>query len=73
MSRASILTFINSSAESRCAAAAKSAASGTGGFVSRMSRWRVQSPPFSTLDGIPGSGVRLPNAPPPPANLNAVT
>ena len=27
------------------------------GSVSRMRRWSVQSPPFSTLDGIPGSGV----------------
>ena len=42
------------------------------GSVSRMSRWRVQSPPFSTLDGIPGSGVNDPNAPPPPANWKAV-
>ena len=39
-----------------------------GGSVSRMRRWSVQSPPFSTLDGTPGSGVIEPNAPPPPAN-----
>ena len=48
-------------------------ASGTGGWVSRMSRWRVQSPPRSTLDGMPGSGVIEPNVPPPPANAKAVT
>ena len=42
------------------------------GSVSWISRWRVQSPPFSTLDGIPGSGVNDPNAPPPPANWKAV-
>ena len=35
--------------------------------VSRMSRWRVQSPPRSTLDGTPGSGMIEPNSPPPPA------
>ena len=44
-----------------------------GGSVSRMSRWRVQSPPLTTLDGTPGSGVIEPKAPPPPANWNAVT
>jgi hypothetical protein len=38
-----------------------------------MRRWRVQSPPFSTFDGTPGSGVIEPNAPPPPWNWNAVT
>jgi len=43
------------------------------GSVSRTSRWSVQSPPFSTLDGIPGRGVSDPNAPPPPANWKAVT
>ena len=43
------------------------------GSVSWRSRWSVQSPPFSTLVGTPGSGVRLPNEPPPPANSNAVT
>ena len=42
------------------------------GSVSRRSRWSVQSPPFSTLVGTPGSGVRLPKAPPPPANSNEV-
>ena len=42
------------------------------GSVSRTRRWSVQSPPFSTLDGIPGSGVSDPNAPPPPANWKAV-
>ena len=66
-------TFISSSAESRSAAPAadRKTPSGTG-FVSRISRWRVQSPPFSTLDGIPGSGVSEPNAPPPPANSKEV-
>ena len=43
------------------------------GWVSRMSRWRVQEPPFSTFEGTPGSGVSDPNFPPPPANWNAVT
>ena len=60
-----------------CAPAASnrtaSSAAGTGGFVSRISRWRVQSPPFSTFDGTPGRGVIEPNAPPPPWNWNAVT
>jgi hypothetical protein len=43
------------------------------GLVSRISRWSVQSPPFSTAEGTPGSGVMEPKAPPPPANWNAVT
>ena len=75
MSRASILTFISSSARLAAATGAPAASSRkTGcGSVSRTSRWSVQSPPFSTLDGIPGSGVSDPKAPPPPANWNAVT
>ena len=64
---------MSSSALSLAAAAAdRKRPSGTGS-VSRTRRWRVQSPPFSTLDGIPGSGVIEPNAPPPPANWKAVT
>ena len=67
-------TFMSSSAEPAAAAAAARSASNTGcGSVSRTSRWSVQSPPFSTLDGMPGSGVSDPNAPPPPANWKAVT
>ena len=64
-------TFMSSSAE---AAEARTAVSNWSscGSVSWMSRCSVQSPPFSTLDGIPGSGVNEPNAPPPPANWNAV-
>jgi hypothetical protein len=58
-------------AVARTASASK--ALGRGGSVSRMSRWSVQSPPFSTDVGMPGSGVIDPNAPPPPANANAVT
>ena len=65
-------TFISSMARPAAGAAASSSASRCGS-VSRISRWRVQSPPFSTFDGTPGSGVRLPNAPPPPANWKAVT
>ena len=46
--------------------------SAAGGSVSSRRRCSVQSPPFSTLVGTPGSGVRLPKAPPPPANSNEV-
>jgi len=69
---ASILTFMSSSAPD-AAGAATACASRRNGDVSRMSRWSVQSPPFSTLDGIPGRGVIEPKAPPPPANWKAVT
>ena len=41
--------------------------------VSRIRRWSVQSPPRTTSVGMPGSGVMLPNEPPPPANSNEVT
>ena len=41
----------------------------TGGSVSRMSRWSVQSPPLLDVVGTPGSGVSEPNAPPPPCEL----
>ena len=64
-------TFMISTAP---AARARSRASNSGcGSVSRISRWSVQSPPFSTADGTPGRGVIEPNAPPPPWNWNAVT
>ena len=43
------------------------------GSVSRIRRWSVQSPPRTTSVGMPGSGVMLPNEPPPPANSNEVT
>ena len=67
-------TFISSSAEGAAAAEPKRKnASGTGGAVSRMRRWSVQSPPLTTLVGMPGSGVIEPKLPPPPANWNAVT
>ena len=73
MSRASMRTFMSSSADpADFAASAANSAAGTGS-VSRTRRWSVQSPPFSTLDGTPGSGVSDPNAPPPPANWKAVT
>ena len=75
MSSASIFV---SSRTSTAASRAAPNASGAGtlplnGWVSRMSRWRVHEPPFSTFDGTPGSGVSEPNFPPPPANWNAVT
>ena len=73
MSRASMRTFMSSSAVSLAAAAAPASAAARVGSVSRMRRWSVQSPPFSTLEGTPGSGVSDPNAPPPPANWKAVT
>ena len=67
-------TFISSSAVSLRGARPRQEEPPSGtGFVSRTRRWSVQSPPFSTLDGIPGSGVSDPNAPPPPANWKAVT
>ena len=65
-------TFISSSAEPAAALTRTASVEAGCGSVSWMSRWRVQSPPFSTLDGIPGSGVNDPNAPPPPANWKAV-
>ena len=74
MSSASIWTFMSSTAPADAAAQIGGRkASGTGGSVSRIRRWRVQSPPLTTLDGTPGSGVIEPKAPPPPANWNAVT
>ena len=67
-------TFMSSSAEPAALGRGRASSANAGcGSVSRTSRWSVQSPPFSTLDGIPGSGVNEPNAPPPPANWNAVT
>ena len=55
------------------AAARGPAANGAApGFVSRRRRWSVQSPPFTTLAGA-RERRHLPNAPPPPANWNAVT
>jgi hypothetical protein len=72
-SRASIFTVRISTAEPAAAGAARTASSSWTGFVSRISRWSVQSPPLTTLVGMPGSGVIDPNAPPPPANWKAVT
>ena len=68
-------TFMSSSAPALGAADARksSAAKRSTGVVSRIRRWSVQSPPFTTSLGIPGSGVMLPNDPPPPANWKAVT
>ena len=43
------------------------------GCVSRSRRCSVQAPPRSTFDGTPGSGISVPNSPPPPWNSNAVT
>ncbi len=75
MSRASTLVWRMTSAEGAADAAGAAAASESRstGAVSRTSRWRVQSPPRVTSDGTPGSGMMLPNLPPPPANVNAVT
>jgi hypothetical protein len=72
MSSASIRTFISSSADGAAAADPAAKKSSRAGSVSWTSRWSVQSPPFSTFDGMPGSGVSEPKAPPPPANWNAV-
>ena len=75
MSSASIFVSRRTSTESRAAVlnAAGAAIRPLIGWVSRMSRWRVQEPPFSTFEGTPGSGVSDPNFPPPPANWKAVT
>jgi hypothetical protein len=73
-SRASIRTFMSSSAPGAEAAPRKPKSNrASGGSVSRIRRWSVQSPPFSTLEGTPGRGVIEPKAPPPPWNLKAVT
>jgi hypothetical protein len=72
MSRASILTFMISTAPAATGAAKRTDSRSSCGLVSRTRRWRVQSPPFSMADGTPGRGVIEPKAPPPPWNWNAV-
>ena len=39
----------------------------------RKRTYLVHAPPRSTLLGTAGSGISVPNCPPPPRNLNAVT
>ena len=56
MSSASILTFISSTGARAVGADAAGERLRETGFVSRIRRWRVQSPPFTTLVGMPGSG-----------------
>ncbi len=74
MSSASIVVWSRTCASGAPAAARASNAGAVRiGWVSRIRRWRVQSPPFVTSDGTPGSGMIEPKAPPPPANLKAVT
>ena len=73
MSSASMRTCWRTTAPSAAAPAAGAKKSGLAGSVSRTRRWRVQSPPRTTLLGMPGSGMMLPKAPPPPANSKAVT
>ena len=46
---------------------------GMGGWISRSSRCRVQSPARSTLVGIPGSGTIDPTDSPVPLNSKLVT
>ena len=58
-------------ARRQSAAAERDAAAG--GSVSRCRRCSVQAPPRSTFVGTPGSGISVPNSPPPPRNWNAVT
>ena len=66
-------TFMISSAPAAADAPSAKKPSRATGVVSRTRRWSVQSPPFSIVDGTPGSGVIEPKAPPPPWNWNAVT
>ena len=74
MSSASIRTSMRTSASPAADAAATPRPRGAGpGSVSRIRRWSVQSPPFSTSVGMPGSGMIAAERPPPPANSNAVT
>ena len=75
MSSASMRAVRMTSAGAGTAAADRKARplSARNGVVSRISRWRVQSPPRSTLSGTPGSGMSEPNWPLPPANWNDVT
>ena len=74
MSRASICVsrMISTSADS-AAAVASVATAAAGGATSWAKRWRVQSPPRSTLVGTSGSGTIDPTASPSPVNSNDVT
>ena len=75
MSSASTCVCCSTSAVPAALSASAEAAkrSGAGGAISRSRRCSVQSPPRSTLVGMPGSGTIEPTASPVPLNSKLVT